>query len=871
VPDDGAVAEPADAGEGAAYSWEDVYPENLRAADESSIGERRGVAGVTDPPSERQIGLALSGGGIRSATFSLGVLQAMAREKLLRRVDYLSTVSGGGYIGSFLGGLFTGDRAKNQRPPVAKVEATLSDNTSKPLGWLRENGRYLSPNGGGDLLLAGAVGIRNWVAIQVILGTLFMTLLLFAEVLRSLVLRSDLNIGKGGLRIILAVLFVTTVVPLAWAYWLAQSWKGRSRADWTLPPLLAGIATLIVSVVLLVLHGPGNRAALLLAVVSGLALAYAGAAYLQAKHDDPTVISRSVNNLLSRWLKGAFLATGTALAFAVLDDLGNRLYVCLRDSGPGAVLGGHGIVFTTGASLLVFGRKLASFLASSTGGKQRLRLPLGLLAGAAALAIAAGVLISLSATAHAFADGWGGCLPNGLWWAFVVGLALTVVFGRTLPFLNQSSLQALYAARLTRAYLGASNPERWKPEGGNLTELMQGDGVEMARYKPHKSGGPIHLINVTLNETVSGKSQIEQRDRKGLGMAVGPNAYSVGARHHLLMSDIGVPLEPPEGKSPEDKPPKNEKSDFRIFPTGHPINPEPLDLGTWISISGAAFTTGLGSRTSLGLSLLCGFFNVRLGYWWNSGIAPGWRTQGSSPSLIGRVYAAFTRFLPVHMHLLDEFLARFPGSASKRWYLSDGGHFENTGCYELLRRRLPLIILCDDGADASYTFTDLANLVRKARTDFGAEISFLDDDAITQLGQELAKLFGPLEHLRPCQRKEPVATSGDSPAGPCLENHFSKKHGAIARLEYPDGKEGLLVVLKPTLTGDEPLDLIEYHASHPAFPQEPTSEQFFDEAQWESYRKLGETIGHQVFSALAIQMNAGTFWKAPQQQSQRNP
>jgi predicted acylesterase/phospholipase RssA len=50
------------------------------------------------------IGLAFSGGGIRSATFNLGVLQALARKKLLRSMDYVSTVSGGGYIGGWLMG-----------------------------------------------------------------------------------------------------------------------------------------------------------------------------------------------------------------------------------------------------------------------------------------------------------------------------------------------------------------------------------------------------------------------------------------------------------------------------------------------------------------------------------------------------------------------------------------------------------------------------------------------------------------------------------------------------------------------------------------------------------------------------------------------
>src|SRR5690348_14425588 len=46
--------------------------------------------------------LCLSGGGIRSATFSLGVMQTLAKHRLLHRFHYLSTVSGGGYIGSWL-------------------------------------------------------------------------------------------------------------------------------------------------------------------------------------------------------------------------------------------------------------------------------------------------------------------------------------------------------------------------------------------------------------------------------------------------------------------------------------------------------------------------------------------------------------------------------------------------------------------------------------------------------------------------------------------------------------------------------------------------------------------------------------------------
>src|ERR1700735_579509 len=60
------------------------------------------VKAVGDAHAANLVGVAFSGGGIRSATFNLGVLQALAELKLLHRVDYLSTVSGGGYIGGWL-------------------------------------------------------------------------------------------------------------------------------------------------------------------------------------------------------------------------------------------------------------------------------------------------------------------------------------------------------------------------------------------------------------------------------------------------------------------------------------------------------------------------------------------------------------------------------------------------------------------------------------------------------------------------------------------------------------------------------------------------------------------------------------------------
>src|SRR5688572_24734184 len=116
---------------------DEACPPDLRSAELAAIRERRHVNGLD--PSAPVVGFALSGGGIRSATFCLGLFQALARQKLIRRIDYLSTVSGGGYFGSFLGTAFTRPDAN-----ADKVERDLADNHSWPVSWLRENGRFLS-------------------------------------------------------------------------------------------------------------------------------------------------------------------------------------------------------------------------------------------------------------------------------------------------------------------------------------------------------------------------------------------------------------------------------------------------------------------------------------------------------------------------------------------------------------------------------------------------------------------------------------------------------------------------------------------------------------------------------------------------------
>jgi hypothetical protein len=246
-----------------------------------------------------------------------------------------------------------------------------------------------------------------------------------------------------------------------------------------------------------------------------------------------------------------------------------------------------------------------------------------------------------------------------------------------------------------------------------------------------------------------------------------------------------------------------------------------------------------------------------LGYWWNSGVQPKWRQPESvTPGALSRIGRFVGRALPVQKHLFDEFLARFPGPSDLRWYLSDGGHFENTGAYELIRRQMPIVIVADCGADPDYAFEDLANLVRKARVDLNTIIEFPgepDTNVAPGAGQVLAAIedvhgcLAGLDALRPIP-------AGTGEGGECDHKPrplSGRRRVVVGRIRYPEpALSGVLLVVKPTIHGDESVDLRNYHLMHPRFPQEPTSDQYFDEAQWESYRQLGELTGASLSALL---------------------
>ncbi len=241
--------------------WFRLYPPDLKRLEDAMVRERREHASAD--PSAPTLGLALSGGGIRSATLGLGLLQAMACRGTLRAVDFLSTVSGGSYIGSFFCALIsrTDSELDGLKPPATLekpvgidwAEHALSDGKSEILRWLRDNGRYLAPNGAGDILASVADAVRGWATVQALLFTALLASMtaaaVFEEHVRFLTtpvawLLLGYQHASFGAAIdpylVLTQVGLLAVPALMLAYWLTTDWKQRGADVALLVTILVG-------------------------------------------------------------------------------------------------------------------------------------------------------------------------------------------------------------------------------------------------------------------------------------------------------------------------------------------------------------------------------------------------------------------------------------------------------------------------------------------------------------------------------------------------------------------------------------------------------------------------------------------------------
>lgn len=310
-----------------------------------------------------------------------------------------------------------------------------------------------------------------------------------------------------------------------------------------------------------------------------------------------------------------------------------------------------------------------------------------------------------------------------------------------------------------------------------LLEAAYPDDIENFRsYKP------LHVVNMALN-LVKGEN-LAWQERKAETFSVSPlhsGSFAVNER------EAGQ-----EGNA------KHRYGSYRRSREyGNAKKYESVDgisLGTAVAISGAAVSPNMGYHSSSAITFLLTLFNARLGWWLGNPGKPGADTYRRP----GPFFAA--------RPLIAEAFG-LTNDKNRYVYLSDGGHFENLGFYEMVLRRCKYIVISDGSQDPEGAFDDLGAAIRKVRIDLGVGID--------------------MEEVLILPRK----------------NDGKGKFCAIGTIHYEHvdegGKPGTLIYIKPAICGKEPRDVFNYAQKSKLFPHESTADQYFSESQFESYRVLG--------------------------------
>jgi hypothetical protein len=835
-------------------------------------------------------GLAFSGGGIRSAAFNLGFTQGLANHKALHLFDYLSTVSGGGYLGGFLSALL--HRQIKGRPDEAGLKAfqTVLETPQAASGgqgtsgfpapeashlrFVRRYANYLTPRLGmsGDTLALLANALRNFLVMQTLLISLLVAgfaLLLWLVGLEgripaqapygtpgwlsSLSQAMGVDSAAAGRWLIppaLGLIFLALLLSLI----SQNSVRGKNDAApnmWVLLALLAALASgVLVALGIRIASAKGlpmtggdwvrwpalgycvawigtvvqarqQRGRSLAGVLAGAAC-FALALHLSMEYLGPLLASAPTGYVVAfapfcaMTLYCLIVTIHLAFAGSALSELQREWWA--RAGGQGMAMS---LIWVTVFAFLLFvpplmqfGREQAAHWLLASGGLWTALTWLGahfasgkdtdgeksaswkefaailapwfFLGGLLGLVAWAFVSLLPGATQPM---GMSARLPDYLH-AHLASLATlpvsetaTVLGGAGGLFLlllvfvdlNLFSAHSFYCSRLARTFLGASRLNR-KPNP--YTGFDPDDDLKLADlYNPAESilQRPVHLINATLN--VTGGEEMAWQTRRGTSFVFSPLFCGYSAR-----SSRGETL-----------------GTYR--PTAEYGGS--VSLATAMAISGGAASPNMGFHTSAPVAALLTVFNLRLARWCPNPTRDQWRRKEPRWWSAGPLFA----------ELFGE------ARADSKWInLSDGGHFENLGIYELIRRRTAFIVVTDISADDRYQFDDLAMAKRKLYIDFGVE---LEINATA------------LDSVRLCGER----------SGP----RFSTGTWAIGRIHYPDGTPpGHLIYVKSALTADAPIDIRQYRDAHPAFPHESTGDQWFDEDQFEAYRHLGQFVAEKL-------------------------
>jgi hypothetical protein len=880
----------------AALDWNAAGADDVRRRlDSELVGELYAWLHEQARAGSPRSALCLSGGGIRSATFALGVVQGLARRGLLGGFDFLSTVSGGGYLGSWLSA-WIDRRLPGDRPPtageaaaaVAAVAAELAGPPERasalhpepePVRHLRSFSRFLSPR-------LGFLSADTWTLVGTYLRNLSLNWLVLLPLLalglilprfriwfsqhrpdeqlwqwapfwlaaaagafaiayivanRPSLVASGASRFPAGLRsqpwFLLLCLAPLVVMVLA----LTVFWAWVRPANAAPSFALAGRAVptwLAITLFAALLHLAGYLVAFLwvrrFRLGEALAVAASGALggiltvpvatrfpVYDGDHLSPYYAAFAGPLVLWLFLIAATLFVGLASRYSTDADrewlarAGSWMLIAIVVGGginalvifgPPAVAALPKVFATLGGLSGLTTALLGRSGKTPAKGEKDERAPqgAGAQASSVALTLAAPLFalllvaaLSLGTTflvqTLAFGAAWPahpasrfdrldliGTLMHSPWWvltATALALLVPVVVMGSRVDVNRFSLHGAYRDRLIRAYLGASRlPDTRRPDP--FTGFDEADNLQMHALRGNR---PLHVVNVTLN-LVHG-SNLAWQDRKAESFTISPlhcGSWPLGYRD---ATRYGL----------------------------HPGTDRAISLGTALAISGAAASPNMGYHSSPVVGFLLAFFNVRLGWW-----------LGNPGRFGAKTYAQpGPRFAP--RPLISETFG-LTDDRHPYVYLSDGGHFDNLGLYEMVVRRCRYLVVVDAEGDAEYRFEGLGLAVSKIRTDFGVPIEFAAPPA-----------------MRPY---DPDAPAAGAPV----------PYYALGRVRYscvdgtsPDD-DGWLLYVKASLNGSEPLDVLNYAKGHSEFPHESTANQFYSESQFESYRALGS---HAVDSILA--------------------
>ncbi|MCP5105383.1 MAG: hypothetical protein GY950_18485 [bacterium] len=367
----------------------------------------------------------------------------------------------------------------------------------------------------------------------------------------------------------------------------------------------------------------------------------------------------------------------------------------------------------------------------------------------------------------------------GLWYVFILaGLGVSMIM-ILLTDINHVCIHRYYRNRLMQAYMPAEI-NLVEEKGEKNIHVGNADGFKigsMAKAETNAAGAPFHIVNTNL-QTVGSKNT-KLSGRCGDNFIFSP-CYSGSDSTRYRETDKYV---------------------------GGNMN-----LPTAFAVSGAAVDPNTLATRSRPLSFIMTLLNIRMGYWIINPKSP--RAEKATKITPRRYW-----------YLFAEMFGKGLNENQKYVHISDGGHFENLGLYELIRRHCRYIIVSDAGMDLEWTFGSLGKVIEMARLDFGAKIE-LD--------------VGPLV--------------------PVGEDKLSPKPYVHGNITYNNGDKGEIIFIKTTMVKDLPEDIYCYRRKNPDFPDQSTADQFFDESQFEAYRELGYRIGDQLFDHFTG--NVKTFFSA---------